>query len=133
MKFLRYFAIAALAVSAMAAVSCKKDKEDTETKEYLNGTLSIEVPAYLMKGDVVHVVPTGVYKEDEADTLLACSWYNPLTRVTDTLRLEDDPASKSKEFDFVVDVDTLGTYTLQAYVWADGYYVKSASASFTIC
>ncbi len=132
MKFLRYFAIAALAVSAMAAVSCKKDKEDTETKEYLNGTLSIEVPAYLMKGDVVHVVPTGVYKEDEADTLLACSWYNPLTRVTDTLRLEDDPASKSKEFDFVVDVDTLGTYTLQAYVWADGYYVKSASASFTI-
>ena len=47
MKFLRYFAIAALAVSAMAAVSCKKDKENTETKEYLNGTLSIEVPAYL--------------------------------------------------------------------------------------
>lgn len=132
MKFLRYFTIVAMAVVATVSVSCKKDKDITETKEYLNGTLSIKVPAYLQKGDVVHIVPTGVYKENEADTLLACSWYNPLTLVTDTLRLEGDPATKSKEFDFVVDADTLSTFTLLVYVWADGYYTKSANASFTI-
>ena len=132
MKFIRCFIISCLALASVAAVSCKKDKDDDETKEYLNGTLTFDVPKYLKYGDVVHIEPTGVYKSDESDTLLYCSWTNPLTNVTDTVRLESDPASKSKAFDFKVTVDSLASFTITVAVWADGYYARSATASFTI-
>lgn len=132
MKFLRYITVTVLAFAVLAAVSCKKNKDTGESREYLNGSVSIDVPKYLYHGDVVHIVPTGVYKEDASDTLLAVSWYNPLTLVTDTLRLEDDPVSKSKEFDFEVTSDSLSSFTLTVSMWAEGYYSKSASATFTI-
>ncbi len=132
MKILRYISITVLALAVVSAVSCKKDKDETDEKAYLNGSVSFDIPKYLYPGDVVHVVPTGVYKADEADTLLAVSWYNPLTLVTDTLRLENDPVSKSKEFDFEVTSNELKSYSLVVNMWADGYYIKSANVSFTV-
>lgn len=132
MKFLRYITATLLALAAVASVSCKKDDDDTETKEYLNGTVSYVMPSYVYHGDVLHIVPGGVYKEDESDTLLAVSWYNPLTLVTDTLRLESDPASVSKEFDFEITSDSLTLFTMLVSMWAEGYYVKTTNASFTI-
>ncbi len=133
MKFLRHSAIFFLAVLAVASISCKKDDDDDSTKKYLSGTISIDFPSYLKYGDVVHVVPTGVYKgDDKTDTLLAFSWTNPLTGIIDTLRYESDPASKSKEFDFTVTKDSLATLSLTVSAWADGYYVKTTTVSFTI-
>ena len=131
MKFLRYFIIVAAAVCAIAAVSCKKE-EETTSKEYLNGTLTFEFPSYLRYGDVVHVVPKGGYKKDESDTLFTCYWTNPLTGKNDTVRFESDPASKSREFDFEVTVDSLSNFTITVSIIAEGYYAKSATAGFTI-
>ena len=118
-------------MAALVLVSCKKD-DDTTTKEYLNGSISFDFPSYVYYGDVIHVVPTGVYREDEADTLLAFSWTNPLTGKIDTLRHEGDPASVSKEFDFTISKDSLASFTITVSAWADGYYTKTATASFII-
>ena len=132
MKFLRYFGIIAMVFAAVVVVSCKKDKDDEEEKEYLNGTIKIDFPKYVTCGDIIHVVPTGVYAKDESDTLLAFSWYNPITNITDTIRLESDPASKTAEFDFKVSADTTGSFTMVVSAWAEGYYVKTTNVSFTV-
>lgn len=132
MRIFRYAICALMLVPFFSLSSCKKDDDDADDKLYLNGTLSIEVPAFLKYGDVVHVIPTGVYRNDESDTLLFYSWKNPITGKLDTLRKEGDDESAGKEFDFEVTVDTTCSYSLTAYCWADGYYTKSATASFTV-
>jgi len=131
MKYLQHISFFLLALACVAAGSCKKDK-DSDDKEYLNGSFTLSVPPYLKYGDKVHVNPTGVYRENEADTLLLYYWTNPLTGKNDTLRLEGEAADVSKEFDFEVNVDTIGTFSLSLYCSAKGYYLKSASAKFTI-
>lgn len=132
MKFFRTITIIAAAVFALVAVSCKKDDEDAPGRDYLNGTMTFEFPAYLQYGDVVHVVPKGGYKENVSDTLFTCFWTNPFTGVKDTIRLESDPASKSREFNFEVTVDSLSTFTLSVGIVADGYYEKTATAVFAV-
>ena len=132
MKFLRYLILSVVTLCAISLVSCKKDDDDSTSKEYLNGTLTFEFPEYLKYGDVVHVVPKGGYKEDESDTLFTCYYTNPLTGQNDTVRYESDPASMSREFDFKVTVDSLTSFTLVVTIVAEGYYSKSATAGFTI-
>ena len=132
MKFLRSFTILAVVICAIAAVSCKKE-EETTSKSYLSGTIKFDFPSYVRYGDVIHVSPTGVYKGDnEADSLVAYKWTNPFTDKEETLREESDPADKSKAFDFKISKDTLTTLTLIISASAEGYYDKTASASFTI-
>jgi len=132
MKFWR-FSILFLAVSLIAAVSCKKDDDDEESSEYLSGSLVYDMPMYVKYGDVIHIEPSGVYRgTDKDDYMLSYSWYNPITAVTDTIRLETDASSVSKDFDFPIDKDTLATLSMTVRVWADGYYAKSTSKSFTV-
>lgn len=122
-----------MALAAVTFVSCKDDDDDSSTKEYLSGNITFDFPAYVQYGDVIHVSPTGAYKGgDQADTLIAYSWTDPITGITDTLRLESDPADKSKEFDFTVSKDTLDNLSLTVSAWADGYYTKTTTASFTV-
>ena len=132
MKLWRY-AILLPVFILTAAVSCKDKDEEEDTNEYLSGSLSYDMPMYVKYGDVVHIVPEGVYRgSDKTDDMLSYSWYNPITNRTDTIRLENDSELKSKEFDFVIDKDTLATFTMTVRIWADGYYAKSASRSFTV-
>ena len=134
MKYFRISTIFFLAVAAAFAMSCKKDDGgSSSTKEPLSGTIKYDFPSYVKYGDVIHVEPWGAYKgDDKADSLLAYSWTDPLTGKVDTLRLEGDPAGKGKAFDFVVSADTLGVFSLSVSAWADGYSVKTATASFTV-
>lgn len=129
MKLLRYTLL--LAALGAALVACKKDKDEDE-KEYLNGTLELDVPSFLFYGDQLNLEPTGVWRENKNDTLLSYSWHDPFTNITDTLRLEGQPATKGKTFTFKVSKDTLGTFSISASCWADGYYVKSAISQFTV-
>lgn len=133
MKFFRFLTIISMVVAAVVFASCKDDDDDSSTKSYLSGNITFDFPAYVQYGDVIHVVPTGVYRgDDKADTLLAFSWTNPITGITDTLRLEGEPAGKTKEFDFTVTKDTLDNLTLTVSAWADGYYTKTATAGFVV-
>ena len=132
MKFLRSFIILLMAAAAVSVVSCKDKEDDSSTKEYLTGNISFDFPAYVQYGDVIHVVPSAVYKGSEkTDSLVAYRWVDPFTGVADTLRKEGEPAGKTKEFDFTMSKDTLGNFTLIVSAWADGYYEKTTSAAFT--
>ena len=122
-----------MALAAVTFVSCKDDDDDSSTKEYLSGNITFDFPAYVQYGDVIHVAPTGAYRgDDQTDTLIAYSWKDPITEIVDTLRLESDPAGKSKEFDFTVSKDTLDTFSITVSAWADGYYTKTTTAAFTV-
>ena len=136
MKYLQHIAVVLLALTCVAAASCKKDK-DTTDKEYLNGTLTINLPSYVKYGQVFHINPTGVYRDDKTDTLLTYYWVHPFTGKTDTLRrdiaLKDgDPETVRKDFDFVIAKDTVGTFSLSVSCVASGYYTKTATAKFSI-
>lgn len=132
MKLLRFALVALMAFSSFGFSSCCKDDEDETEKDYLNGTLTIAMPLYVKYGDVIHIDPTGAYRSDENDTLFYYSWYNPFTGKTDTLRKEGDPVTKRKDFDFVVSKDTVASFTVSVYCWADGYYNKSATQTFQV-
>ena len=115
----------------LVAAGCKDDEEDT--LNYLSGSIVFSgMPTYVQKGDSFHIVATGVYRDNEADTLLGFSWYNPLTKVTDTLRREGDPATLKPEFDFTIDSDSLASFVLSVSAWAEGYYSSYKGLSFTI-
>ena len=133
MKFLRSFIILLMAAAAVSLVSCKDDDDSSSsTKEYLTGNIIFDFPAYVQYGDIIHVVPSAVYKGSEkTDSLVAYRWVDPFSGVADTLRKEGDPAGKTKEFDFTMSKDTLGNFSLIVSAWADGYYEKTTSAAFT--
>ena len=134
MKLLRYIIIAGLVICSVAAVSCKKDKKgSTSTKAYLSGGFSLDIPSYVNRGDVFHIDPYGVYMGETADSLVGYRWTDPFTSKSDTLRYEDEPASVGKAFDFVIPDDAdLKTFTLSVAAFAEGYYDKNATATFTV-
>lgn len=134
MKLLRYIIIAGLVICSVAAVSCKKDKKgSTSTKAYLSGSFSLDIPSYVNRGDVFHIDPYGVYMGETADSLVGYRWTDPFTSKSDTLRYEDEPASVGKAFDFVIPDDAdLKTFTLSVAAFAEGYYDKNATATFTV-
>lgn len=131
MKFLRFSLIFLLPAVMGLAVSCHKDRASASGSS-LTGTLSYNFPEYVQYGDVIHVSPSGVYREDESDTLLSLRWINPFSSVSDTVRVEADPDTMGNDFYFTVDRDTIGTFSLSVYVWASGYSSKSKTVSFTV-
>ncbi len=121
-----------LLVSA-AALFCGCGEDEEETKLYLSGSAVVKgIPAYVNKGEVYSIKAYGLYKTSKTDSLLGWRYLNPFTAEYDTLRLETDAATVKPWFDFAISKDTLGTFSLTANAWADGYYSSSGSASFTI-
>lgn len=122
-----------MAVAAVFLVSCKDKEESSSSKDYLTGTLTFSFPSYVKYGDIIHVEPYGVYKDkSKTDSLVAYRWVDPFTGKADTLRYENDPASKGKSFDFAVSKDSLATFSMIVSAWADGYYEKTANVTFTV-
>lgn len=121
-----------LGVAAASIVSCEEKEEETDS--YLSGKLVVNgLPTYVKYGETYHIESYGLYKgTDKADTLLGYRWYNPFTKVTDTLRYESDPVSVRPDFDFTISKDTLATFTLSVTGWATDYYSTTSSVSFTV-
>ena len=61
-KKMKIKSIILIGVSAamIALPSCKKDKEESSTKEYLTGTLTFTMPTYVTKGEAFTLTPKGV-------------------------------------------------------------------------
>jgi len=121
--------IAAIAMSASVFTGCKDDDEDTPT---LNGTLTFDLPTYVNYGDVYHLSPTLITKTEDDTDMVGYKFYNSLTSTTDTLRLETDAQSVSRECDFEISVDTLGSFTATYTAFASGYTSKTSSRTFYI-
>ncbi len=130
MKFWR-ISLFALLAAVLTLPGCKKDSEDS--KSYLSGSLSLNLPTY---------VAPGYTKTFKVDTLMTLSrsdggtigyyFKDPATAAYDTLVLADGTV-RSEYYSFEVP-DTLGNLSLTfgAYTTDGKYYGSSKSATFTV-
>ena len=112
------------AFALVSLVSCKKEEE---TKEYMNGNLSVkhEMPPYVKKGDKYSFTPSGVTAPDGTDV----GYYFSAFGKTDTL--------KNGATSWVFEVpDTLGTFSISCAAYpiksSDKYYNTSGYISFAV-
>lgn len=108
--------------------SCKKEEEVT-TLPYLEGEVRFNFENYVLPNTVVEMTATGaVHPEGKG---IGWTWrINPLMETSDTVKLQSDPEGK---YTFKYNMgDSLGTYTVVATAFADGYYSISSSAYITL-
>ena len=131
MKFEKFLLLGAALLSMVATVSCKKssDDDDDSSSESFTGTVSFTLPTYISPGEVYTLHIDGVSREDGG--AYGCIWNIAEFDLTDTTRLEADPASVTGDYVFTVP-DTLCSITVKGSVFADGYTNKSTSLSATI-
>lgn len=132
MKISKLISTLIIAVSFVAAVSCKKDDE-AEALPSLGGSMSFYVPQFIEPGQTLTMTPSGVeHPEDEG---LGYYWtVYPVMDTNDTTRLENGLAPDGSESDgsFTYKFpDSLGVYTVKAYAFAEGYTGKSAQRIVT--
>ena len=115
------------------ANSCKDDDEVTVSPS-LDGYLSFTVPAYVKPGTKITMTPKGVSHPD--DKGVGYYWkVAPTMTKYDTTRFENGldknglPSDGSFTHTFS---DTLQTYTVYGYAYADGYSASSNSAYCTV-
>lgn len=126
--------IVVLAVAALAFVGCKDDEE--ETKDYLEGYLTLSMPKY---------VAQGYSKQFKIDTLahvkapdgsgVGYYFHDPVTSKSDTVVLANGsyaPGHPDGVYTFTVGDETGDGYlTLIAFSTSD-YYTTSAKAEFVV-
>ena len=123
------FAIAA----SVCIVSCKKDDE-TKVTPTLSGALSFSVTEYVFPNTTLTMTPSGVtHPKDEG---LGYYWkVTPTMTKTDTTRYQNGldkngkPSDGSFTFTFP---DTLQTYKVSGYAFAQGYSYTSKSVECTV-
>ena len=118
MNFLKLISYAAAAVFIIAAVSCKKDDEET-TYPYLSG-LSFDCPVYVSPEQVVTLTPKGVTHPEGGE--VSYSW-----KVSPSMPKSDTADVFTHKFS-----DTLGRYTVMCYAFASGYTGDSYSITVNV-
>ncbi len=130
---IKSFILIGLSTALMALPSCKKDKDSTSTKDYVSGTLtfSSSVPTYVRKGDSFSLTPNGITHPgtglaEDIGYYWSASWES----AKDTTKTEADKSGDGT-FKFTVP-SKVGTFTVSCVAFADGYYTKTNSASFSV-
>lgn len=133
MNFRRLNSLFLAALLGLAAASCKKDDEEVVIL-YLDGTMKVEVPEFVLANEVVTMVPEGVTHPD--DKGIGYYWkVTPVMTGYDTTRFESglNAAGKPSDGAFTFQFpDSLGTYTVYGYAFADGYSSSSVNKSVTV-
>ncbi|HAY18946.1 MAG TPA: hypothetical protein DCY24_07140 [Rikenellaceae bacterium] len=130
---IRNIILTGLSAAMFALPSCKKDKDSTTTKDYVSGTLvfSSSVPTYVRKGDAFSLTPSGI---THPGTGLAEDvgyyWSRSWESAKDTTKAETDKSGDGT-FKFTVP-SKVGTFTVSCVAFANGYYTKSNTASFSV-
>ena len=122
--------MACSAVVAVFAVSCHKSDDDDEY-EYMDGTLSFELPGFLESGSEVEITPTGVTYGSESK-LPGFYWYTSENTVRDTTRYQNDPSSIIGKYLLQIPSDFTGTLTVTCSAYAEGYYLRTQSSSVVV-
>lgn len=107
-----------IAALFLAAVSCK-DEEETETLPELSG-LRFDCPSFVAPGQAVRMTPRGV--EHPEGLPVGYAW-----KVTPTMSTFDTTDVYVHWFS-----DTLQTYTVNCYAFAEGYYSSSYSREVAV-
>lgn len=128
----RLFSAIAFTFILLAAFSCKKDDEDTTDYDYLSGTPTFSIPAYVQPGEsyVLHPKAVSRLSTDESKDSIGYYWYiDPIMSSKDTVRYEAETHSP----DYTITIpDTLCTLTITCGAYADGYYTSTAEVSTII-
>lgn len=125
-----------LAIFAIAAVSCKDEEEET-TYIYLDGSLTFDLPEFVLPKEVLTMKPKGMTHPD--DEIIGYYWkVTPSMTKYDTTRYEngltkpDDTGIPSDGSFTHTFSDTLQTYTVYCYAFAEGYSTSSKSNMTTV-
>ena len=121
-----------IAAVALAAASCKEDDE-VEYK-YLDGSLLFDLPEFVTPGTTLTITPRGIsHPEDEA---VGYYWKvtptmssNDTTKFLNGLDADGKPSDGSLTHKFS---DTLQTYTVNCFAFADGYSASTKSNYTTV-
>lgn len=133
MKFHRLNAILLAAATILAIASCDDD-DSTEVSPSLNGKLTFNAPDFITAEETLKMTPKGLSHPD--DKGIGYYWkVSPGMTVSDTTRLENGltidgkPSDGSFTYQFS---DSLGTYTISCYGFAEGYSSSYASSYITV-
>jgi hypothetical protein len=58
-QYFRWFALMSLVL--LSLLSCKKAEEEEETHESMSGTVTFDVPYYVLKGETVTMTASGIF------------------------------------------------------------------------
>lgn len=131
MKIGKFIVLGAAAALILAA-SCKKDDDEDSTKPYLDGTLSFDMPGYVLKGETYTLTPKGVTNpldgknEDEVGYYWYTSWNSS---VKDTTKTETGTGDGAYTFTVPEEV---GNFSVSCLAFADECYSSSLSATFYV-
>ena len=116
----------------MSAVSCKDD--ETESLPSLDGMLTFDLPAFIQPKEVLIMKPKGLKHPD--GKIIGYYWkvtpgmtQNDTTRYENGLTIDGHESDGSFRYHFS---DSLGTYTVSCYGFADGYNSGYASSFTTV-
>lgn len=133
MRHNKLYSLVLVAMMAIAAVSCKKDDEDT-TLPSLSGTYTFSVPTFVKPGATITMTPRGLAHPEGKE--IGYSWKVTPTMVKyDTTRFENglDKAGLPSDGSFTHTFsDTLKTYTVYTNAFASGYTSSSATKYSTV-
>ena len=133
MSFRKLYPILLAAAVLMAAASCKKD-DDSESLPSLEGMLNFDLPAFIKPKEVLILKPKGARHPD--GKIIGYYWkvtpgmtQNDTTRYENGLTIDGHESDGSFRYHFP---DSLGTYTVNCYAFAEGYNSSYASIYTTV-
>lgn len=137
MKLNSLFKTLIITGAVTATLACKKDK-DKETLPSLEGSMKFQTESYIRQGGSIRFTPEGVThpKNGQIGYAVSISVGGKEIKRDTIKRFEDE---KVKEFTYTFPKDTVGTYTVTAIAYADGYYSTTANKSailvgdYTLC
>ena len=129
MKFWKKILLAALLASPLVA-GCKKD--DDTTKEYMDGTLSISIPIYMLPGDSkTFNIDTLMTMSKSNGAIVGYYYTNPIEGICDTLVYND--GSRFQSTFTITAPDSLGTFSFTFVAMGDdNYYSTTATGQYTV-
>ena len=120
-----------VSAAMIALPSCKKDKEETSTKEYLTGTLTFTMPTYVTKGEAFTLTPKGVTNPGTGSAEdVGFYWTSSWDSSKDTTKTETDKSGDGS-YKFTTP-SKVGKFTVSCVAFATSYYTTSNSASFSV-
>ena len=113
--FFRWYGLAVLLL--LSLVACKETEEEETTRDSMSGSVTFDIPYYVLKGETVTLSASGVFYPAE----VTYKWF--ISGVyTDTLAL----STVTVRFP-----DSIGVFTVTAQSFADGFYSNSSTQQVT--
>ena len=122
-----------MAACILAAVSCK-DEEDETNVAYLDGSLSFQLPEFVLPGESIKMTPKGLTHPDGGE-IGYCWKVTPTMTKYDTTRFENGLDKNGNESDgsfLHTFSDTLQTYSVYCNGFATDYTSSSSSQKTTV-